>query len=650
MSIQYEDRLWNKVNELHERYRRQYNCSKNLSIVFTKLQEAFFNFGKEITNLVNKKYILFEEKKSSQNKALDTLIFNLSIQGKEYNELSKELKEKIIEPIISSLNPVFNKEKEYFNSYNNSLNLYNKYKNYLETSKKKYDLSCKNSEISIQNYIKNKNNNNNKLTKEENTKIEKKISDNLENSKTLENSYIETINETNKMRLDFIEKEKTLLTYYQIIDNNYGATIRSSLSFYIASIRKLYSTILVDIDSLLSQFQNINILEDCENFIEINTNNEKPDEEIKFIPYDTITKYDYTNENAILDLDIILYLKKKINIYQDLNEDFERKKIEFKKLCTEIFEDKFNFSEQQKEKLLNYIKERNFRNIFLIDLSNQRTNGRYKRSKELILTLNEILNNILINTEKEKDYEHTKTCLILSQTFYYQNEDSENKIYLFDFIKKNPWLNSIDFWKGIINSMMKNELKRNNLENFNDNNKNNDEINRKISNICFSQLVPYTSNMVEIGIKKEKILEIIDEFVIKYNIQKKFVDIIKNNIENNKNENNKEEENGIFNDKKIEEKNEEIKEEEKNEEIKEEEKIEEKKEEKKEEIKEEKKEKKKEEIKEEEKIEEIKEEEKIEEKKEEIKEEKKEKEEIKEEEKEIEKIEEKKDEKKEIEK
>ena len=136
MSIQYEDRLWNKVNDLHERYRRQHNYSKNLSIVFTRLQEAFFNFGKEITNLVNKKYELFEEKESSQNIALETLIHNLSIQGKEYNELSKELKEKIIEPIISSLNPVFNKEKEYFNSYNNSLNLYNKYKNYLETSKK----------------------------------------------------------------------------------------------------------------------------------------------------------------------------------------------------------------------------------------------------------------------------------------------------------------------------------------------------------------------------------------------------------------------------------------------------------------------------------------------------------------------------------
>ena len=218
MSIQYEDRLWNKVNDLHERYRRQHNYSKNLSIVFTRLQEAFFNFGKEITNLVNKKYELFEEKESSQNIALETLIHNLSIQGKEYNELSKELKEKIIEPIVSSLTPVFNKEKEYLNAYNSSLNLYNKYKGYLENSKKKYYSSCKTSEISIQNYIKFKNDN--KLTKDENPKMEKNISDNLEYSKTLEKNYIDTINETNKMRLDLIEKEQTLLTYYSIIYNN----------------------------------------------------------------------------------------------------------------------------------------------------------------------------------------------------------------------------------------------------------------------------------------------------------------------------------------------------------------------------------------------------------------------------------------------
>ena len=576
MSIQYEDRLWNTVNELHERYRRQYNYSKNLSIVFTKLQEAFFNFGKEITNLVNKKYELFEEKESTQNQALETLIFNLSIEGKGYTELSKELKDKIVEPIISSLNPVFNKEKEYFNAYNNSLNLYNKYKGYLENSKKKYYISCKNTELLIQNYIKNKNNN--KISKDENTKIEKNISENLEHSKNLEKNYIDTLNETNKMRLNLIEKEKTLLTYYQIIDNNYGATIRSTLSFYIASIRKLYSSILVDIDSLLSKFQEINILEDCENFIELNTKNEKPDEEIKFIPYDTITKYNNKNENAILDLEIILYLKKQIDsIYPDLNEDYERKIIELRKLCSEIFEDSFNFSEQQKEKLLNYIKERSLRTIFLINLSNQRTNGRYKKSKELILSLNEILNQILSDTEKEKDFEHSKNCIILSQTFYYQNEDSDKKIYLFEFIKTNPWLTSIDFWKGIINYMIEKEIKRNNLANFKDdeNNKNKDEINRKISNIGFSQLVPYSSNMIDFGIEKDKILEVIDEFVIKFNIQKNFADIIKSNIENDKDGNDLEHKNMI-----IEDENEEMKKEEvKKEEEKKEEKIEEKKEE-----------------------------------------------------------------------
>jgi hypothetical protein len=54
---------------------------------------------------------MFEEKESSQNKALETLIFNLGIQGREYNDISEDLKVKIIEPIQNSFNPVFQKKK-----------------------------------------------------------------------------------------------------------------------------------------------------------------------------------------------------------------------------------------------------------------------------------------------------------------------------------------------------------------------------------------------------------------------------------------------------------------------------------------------------------------------------------------------------------
>ena len=441
MSVQYEDHLWNKVNELHERYKRQQNYSKNLSIVFTKIKEALYNFGKEMSNIVNKKYEMFEEKESSQNKALETLIFNLGIQGREYNDISEDLKAKIIEPIQNSFNPVFQKEKEYYNAYINSLNNYNKHKVYLDNSKKKYDSYVKTVEISIQNYVKIKLN---KSSKEEISKLEKSISDNLDSAKNLENNYIEQIKEANKMRLDLINKEKTLLTYYQIIDNDYGTIIRSSLSFYIASIRKLYSSILVDIDYLLGRFKNINILQDYENFIKNNSNNEKPDDEIQFIPYQTLTKYEEKKENAIFDLEVIITLKNKLNgIYPDLNIDDEMQKFKLRKLCSKIFNQNYNMNENQKEKLLNYLKEQKYRSIFLVSLSKERTNGRYKRNKELIILLTELINQILKETEKENDFENAKNCIILSQTFYY--EENEKKIYIFDSIKNNNWLNSVVF-------------------------------------------------------------------------------------------------------------------------------------------------------------------------------------------------------------
>ena len=639
MSVQYEDHLWNKVNELHERYKRQQNYSKNLSIVFTKIKEALYNFGKEMSNIVNKKYEMFEEKESSQNKALETLIFNLGIQGREYNDISEDLKAKIIEPIQNSFNPVFQKEKEYYNAYINSLNNYNKHKVYLDNSKKKYDSYVKTVEISIQNYVKIKLN---KSSKEEISKLEKSISDNLDSAKNLENNYIEQIKEANKMRLDLINKEKTLLTYYQIIDNDYGTIIRSSLSFYIASIRKLYSSILVDIDYLLGRFKNINILQDYENFIKNNSNNEKPDDEIQFIPYQTLTKYEEKKENAIFDLEVIITLKNKLNgIYPDLNIDDEMQKFKLRKLCSKIFNQNYNMNENQKEKLLNYLKEQKYRSIFLVSLSKERTNGRYKRNKELIILLTEIINQILKETEKENDFENAKNCIILSQTFYY--EENEKKIYIFDSIKNNNWLNSVVFWKGIIDFMIQSEIQRNKSVNPILNNESENETKRKISNIGFSQLLPFSSNMKDFGIEKNVILEIIDEFINKYNIENNFAEIIRSNINQNNNvpKNNKEErkEENIEEKKeeKIEEKKEENKEEKKKEKKKKKkkkEKIKEKKEEKKEEIIEDKKEEniedkkeeKKEEIIEEKKeeiIEEIKEE-KIEEKKEEIIEEKKE--------------------------
>ena len=95
-------------------------------------------------------------------------------------------------------------------------------------------------------------------------------------------------------------------------------------------------------------------------------------------------------------------------------------------------------------------------------LSNQRIKGRYKRSKKLIDDLSDILNKILEISEREKNYEEAKNCLILSQTYYYEIKKEDKKMYkyyLFNRIKHNKWLNSLEFWNNLIVTMTEIEIK-----------------------------------------------------------------------------------------------------------------------------------------------------------------------------------------------
>ena len=87
----------------------------------------------------------------------------------------------------------------------------------------------------------------------------------------------------------------------------------------------------------------------------------------------------------------------------------------------------------------------------MVILSKQRTYGRYCRTKQLINDLGIMLNSIINISHNSLNYNIVKTCIILSQTFYY--EEKKNKIYLYTIINNNKWLKTPDFWRSIIISM-----------------------------------------------------------------------------------------------------------------------------------------------------------------------------------------------------
>ena len=210
----------------------------------------------------------------------------------------------------------------------------------------------------------------------------------------------------------------------------------------------------------------------------------------------------------------------------------EEKKSQIRKLSLKVFTSNkdFVFSPEEKNQLLDFIKDNQSRLIFLYTLNKQRTTGKFARSSRLMQDLKDIVNQILEISEPEKDYESAKNCIILSQTFYIEDKEKK-KHYLFESIINNKWLTSTEFWYGVIEKMIQIEFEKNESSNKEINaHETEEEKRRRISNIAFSQVLPYTNNMLDFKIDKSIILEVINSFVEKYKIEKEMADAIINNV------------------------------------------------------------------------------------------------------------------------
>ncbi len=529
-TLKFEDNLWDKYEGLHERYRRQYNYLSNLKTVFTKYKSACIDFSKTTINIVKSKYQLFEETNSTQNNALQRLIDNISKQSEAFDTFEKSMPNYIFQKLDSILDPVYYEEKEKYNTLKKSLSNYTYSKGLVEKAKKNFYSSALAVENQLRNLIKNKEINSTTGNLEIINKLEQRKNELMIEAKSNEQKYILEIQNANKSRIDFNQKQNSILQFYEKRDETSGEEIRVILMLFVAELKKDLQTIMNDIHELEDNIKKMDIKKDINQFIEINKNENKPDEEIIFCPYEPITNQKEVKETDDFKYYVIKEMKENfIGLFPDFNIEYEEKKNELRKITINFFKTNVKFNEQ--DKLLELLKEKQFRDFFLINLSNQRTKGRYTRNKEIIDNLKEILNFILDIAEKEKDYQAGKNCIILGQTFYYEDKNDNNKkVYLFEFIEDNLWLKSINFWNGIIDLMTKIEIEKNN--NINKDNLEIDEKEKKkmISNVAFSQLLSYANNMLEFKMDKDIIKHVIDKFVIKYGIEKNLVDAIYANI------------------------------------------------------------------------------------------------------------------------
>ena len=347
--------------------------------------------------------------------------------------------------------------------------------------------------------------------------------------------YKDYIKKTNELRNLYIENQKNIISFYLESEKNEVNLIKSILKEYYEQ-QKLQNDVIKNyISNNENSYSHFQVFNEMDNIIHnfIKNNNTKIEQKADFIDYEPKKNFNIYESILIYNnyIDAINKLKSKVEeeLLPSININKEKKKKELGQLLFNFFsKDPVQNSQADVNKIQNYIiyDDTSTHYYFLGMLTSLRGAGNFCKSEKFIKKIGSIFNDLLLNAEKNKNIDIARNCIIISETYYYL--DNNNKIFLKVFIRKNKWLRSPDFWRYfILDSLNKEIIKFSNSEN--------DAKAEKFGEIIFSCLVPFFNNLKYYIREKRVANKILNEFIIKFNLNNQYIKTIYNIINENKN-------------------------------------------------------------------------------------------------------------------
>ena len=530
--ISFEKNLWNRYNPLHDRLQKKIIYLSNVLQNFSDVHRVKREYYKKVRPLLKDGNNI---QKCGENE-FQNVISIVNSNNEKFMEYEDDMYRDII-ICIRELVDKMKKEKNFYEDFIKNLNSYNEQKKNMERLKKTYHettLHAEKTTIDLKEYeIKKKLNDSDAYNRQ--VKLMEGISSGclVTAAKDCKN-YVTSLESVNKFRVKLNNQQKELLQMYQTLEREDGELYSKVIKIINTHRKNILELTKGDLQITESILSNINIDRDLESLIQKLKSRHYPEEEIKYEHYPT--EIDFDKSNDVKDFKVYNETVKTMqgvigkDIFRDYDENLEEKKNKMRELVVKYFDMNKTKDEKDKNDLLEYIKDPRTHKLFLITLSKSRTNNRFCREKSLIELLAEIFKIILDNAEKTTNYEIAKNCIILSQTFFYLKDPNvkddskeENKVYIIEYIRNNKWLASENYWINFCLFNLQKEFKK--LDNTHtDINLNiekkrniNDNIKKKISEVMFSQLLPFVNNMQEFGIKSNNIVKIIDSILNQYN-------------------------------------------------------------------------------------------------------------------------------------
>lgn len=483
-------------------------------------------------NELNKNLIDFSKKLIFLNSNFTNITTTLEEQNIHetckliYQKIINELGQNnhLVEDIIKNLNEhlkAFNHEKTLYDDFKKTNKELQDEKERLVKNKDLYHKAGKEAEAKIKKFVQINFNQLSNLPEELKPELNNIVSPPI---KTL-NNYTLSVEKVNQFVNKYNHKQSKLLEYLPDLGSEDGVFFFRIVKLYLESLeagekylnlnkKQMNDSKTVETNSKLKELIEIN---------DIYKRNEQPVELIQYQSDLEFTKCKDENQFNIFAKSVET-INKYINnnIFKNYDYNQELKKFEIGSKIKKLFNEKGEIDEKMGQDFLDSLKDVSLHKHVYVILSQLRTSNKFQKSKSLINLLGKCFNILLDNAQANKLYENAKNCIILSQTYYYSEDDNKTKIYLFEYIKNHKWLTNPGFWRMLIDSNIKSEFERYQKSNPEidlnvEKNKNIPKrIKDKLSDIIFSQILPFTNNMVDFGIDKRIIVKIIDEFTSKY--------------------------------------------------------------------------------------------------------------------------------------
>ena len=534
----FEDKLWGQCEPLHKRTAKRLeiyeNLFKKVETIYSSIMDLMETFKDNELNLFNdfsnRSSLVVENGDKGEIKKIYKVVPNTLISIHRILEQNIEQMNQILSSIIIIFSNYIKEMKEEKKEYDDFQKIYNSYvssyldrKKLIEKNMKLYHQKGQAVERAVLGLKKIEETTENFSDDISYLKAIEKTNNSLDEYMKPYNIYKQSIKKENNLREELIKRQKNLLKYYYNLENENELLNEDIIQIFIQFSNNQLTFVKENNEDFDFMKKSLIKGENINELIKDFGSNEKPNNEIKFTNFPSIIDFDMCDSEKIFKiyLESILFIKKYNNEeYPDFDEENEREKKDMREIINQLFN---NYTEENEAKIMNYLTNPSRHNSFFTILSKFRNKNCLNKDKKLFDMLGKILNVVLDVAFIHKNLENAKNCIIFSQTFFYNSEDNRTH-FLLEKIKNHKWINTLDFWQDFIFINLNQEINKfisfyedvaiNDIEENNE--KITDKIRFKLSDLLFSQILPYMNNMHQIDIDKLIIEKIIIEFCSKY--------------------------------------------------------------------------------------------------------------------------------------